>query len=179
MEKRILCKWEAKESWSSNLHTRQIRPKIKITRDKEGHSIMIKGSIQEEDITIVNIYALNISEVKLLSRVRLCATLWTAAHQAPPSIGFCRQEYWSGLPFPSPCWVHRYLQLYVFFLGWSLDYYVVSFLISCNILYFKVYSVWYEDCYSSFLLLPICIEYIFPSSHFQFLCVFRSEVGFL
>ena len=40
-------------------------------------------------------------------------------------------------------------------------------------------SFWYEDCYSSFLLLPICMEYIFPSSHFQSICVFRSEVGFL
>ena len=39
---------------------------------------------------------------KLLSRVRLFATLWTVAHQAPPSMGFSRQEYWSGLPFPSP-----------------------------------------------------------------------------
>ena len=36
------------------------------------------------------------------SRVRLCATPWTAAHQAPLSTGFSRQEYWSGLPFPSP-----------------------------------------------------------------------------
>ena len=36
------------------------------------------------------------------SRVQLCATPWTAAHQAPPSLGFSRQEYWSGLPFPSP-----------------------------------------------------------------------------
>ena len=36
------------------------------------------------------------------SRVLLCATLQTAAHQAPPSLGFSRQEYWSGLPFPSP-----------------------------------------------------------------------------
>ena len=40
-------------------------------------------------------------KVKLLSRVRLCATPWTAAHQAPPSVGFSRQEYWSGVPFPS------------------------------------------------------------------------------
>ena len=41
----------------------------------------------------------------LLSRfscVRLCVTPWTAAHQAPPSLGFSRQEHWSGLPFPSP-----------------------------------------------------------------------------
>ena len=41
-------------------------------------------------------------KVKSLSRVRLFATRWTVAHQAPPSIGFSRQEYWSGLPFPSP-----------------------------------------------------------------------------
>ena len=41
-------------------------------------------------------------KVKSLSRVRLLATSWTAAHQAPPSMGFSRQEYWSGLPLPSP-----------------------------------------------------------------------------
>ena len=38
----------------------------------------------------------------LLSRVRLLETPWTAAHQAPPSMGFSRQEYWSGVPLPSP-----------------------------------------------------------------------------
>ena len=38
----------------------------------------------------------------LFSCVRLFATLWTIAHQAPVSMGFSRQEYWSGLPFPSP-----------------------------------------------------------------------------
>jgi len=36
------------------------------------------------------------------SHVRLCATPETAAHQAPPSLGFSRQEHWSGVPFPSP-----------------------------------------------------------------------------
>ena len=41
-------------------------------------------------------------KVKLLSPVWLLATPWTAAHQAPPSMGFSRQEYWSGLPLPSP-----------------------------------------------------------------------------
>ena len=43
--------------------------------------------------------------LRLLSRfcyIRLCATPWIAAHQAPLSLGFSRQEYWSGLPFPSP-----------------------------------------------------------------------------
>jgi len=40
-------------------------------------------------------------KVKSLSLVRLLATSWTAAYQAPPSMGFSRQEYWSGLPLPS------------------------------------------------------------------------------
>ena len=43
-----------------------------------------------------------LSEVKLLSRVRLFATPWTVAYQASQSMGFSMQEYWSGLPFPSP-----------------------------------------------------------------------------
>ena len=41
-------------------------------------------------------------KVKSLSRVRLFTTPWTATFQAPPSMGFSRQEYWSGLPLPSP-----------------------------------------------------------------------------
>ena len=41
-------------------------------------------------------------KVKSLSRVRLFETPWTVAYQAPSSMGFSRQEYWSGLPFPSP-----------------------------------------------------------------------------
>ena len=41
-------------------------------------------------------------KVKSLSHVPLLATPWTAAYQAPPSMGFSRQEYWSGVPLPSP-----------------------------------------------------------------------------
>ena len=43
-------------------------------------------------------------KMKSLSRVRLLATPWTAAHQAPPSMGFSRQVYWSRVPLPSPCY---------------------------------------------------------------------------
>ena len=48
-------------------------------------------------------------EVKLksLSRVRLSVTPWTAAYQAPPSMGFSRQEYWTGVPLPSPTLTHK------------------------------------------------------------------------
>ena len=41
-------------------------------------------------------------KVKSLSRVRLFVTPWTVAYEVSPSMGFSRQEYWSGLPFPSP-----------------------------------------------------------------------------
>ena len=47
-------------------------------------------------------FKLDQKKVKSLSRVRLFATPWTVAYQAPPSMGFSRQEYESGLPFPSP-----------------------------------------------------------------------------
>ena len=50
-------------------------------------------------------------KVKSLSRVRLLATPWTAAYQAPPSMGFSRQEYWSGMPLPSPSITPKYVQL--------------------------------------------------------------------
>ena len=53
-------------------------------------------------------------KVKLLSRVRLLATAWTTAYQAPPSMGFSRQEYWSGVPLPSPP-----LSLPFYFLDWE------------------------------------------------------------
>ena len=57
-------------------------------------------------------------KVKSLSRVWLLATPWTAAHQAPPSMGFSRQEYWSGLPLPSPygpllLYNYAFLSIYV------------------------------------------------------------------
>ena len=48
------------------------------------------------------LWNINILLLSHFSRVRLCVTPQTAAHQAPPSLGLSRQEHWSGLPFPSP-----------------------------------------------------------------------------
>ena len=48
------------------------------------------------------VHDFQMEKTKSLSRVRLLATLWTVAHQAPVSMGFSRQEYWSGLSFPTP-----------------------------------------------------------------------------
>ena len=52
--------------------------------------------------------------VESLSRVRLLATPWTAAYQAPPSMGFSRQKYWSELPLPSPRRACTYTQCDIF-----------------------------------------------------------------
>ena len=55
-------------------------------------------------------------KVKLLSRVQLLVTPWTAAYQAPLSMGFSRQEYWSGCPLPSPTSKPRSYEIYCFYL---------------------------------------------------------------
>ena len=57
-------------------------------------------------ISFSNAWKWNV-KVKSLSHVRLLATPWTAAYQAPLSMGFSRQEYWSGVPLPSPLAVHK------------------------------------------------------------------------
>ena len=61
-----------------------------------------KGNSQTHKKHIEDGKGLCNKKAKLLSRVRLCATPETAAHQARLSLGFSRQEHWSGLPFPSP-----------------------------------------------------------------------------
>ena len=57
-------------------------------------------------------------KVKSLSSVRVLATPWTVAYQAPLSMGFSRQEYWSGLPLPSPIPLHICIQFLYPFICW-------------------------------------------------------------
>ena len=64
--------------------------------------ILQARTLEWVDISFSNAWKWKV-KVKLLSRVWLLATPGTAAHQAPPSMGFSRQEYWSGVPLPSPC----------------------------------------------------------------------------
>ena len=59
-------------------------------------------------------------KVKLLSCVILFETPWTVAYQAPPSMGFSRQEYWSGVPLPSPEEVSRIFHFIVFLYFFTL-----------------------------------------------------------
>ena len=61
-------------------------------------SLLLTGTSLEEEVCDAKMLLL----LSRFSRVRLCATPGMAAHQAPPSLRFSRQEHWSGLPFPSP-----------------------------------------------------------------------------
>ena len=63
-------------------------------RDAAKHSAVLRTAPHKEPLLLLLLRG--------FSRVRLCATPQMAAHQAPPSLGFSRQEHWSGLPFPSP-----------------------------------------------------------------------------
>ena len=90
MEKYIPCKWEAKKAGVVILISDKIDLKIKkITRDKEGQYIMIKGSIQEEDITIVNICAPSIGAHQYISESEVaqsCPTLCDPMNHSTPGL---------------------------------------------------------------------------------------------
>ena len=68
------------------------------------HGILQERTLEWAAISSSNTWKWKV-KVKSLSRVRLLATPWTAAYQAPPSMGFSRQEYWSGVPLPSPVYI--------------------------------------------------------------------------
>ena len=71
-------------------------------------------------------------KVKSPSRVWLLATPWTAAYQAPPSVGFARQGYWSGVPLPSPL-MNATVSLFRLLIQ-TLSYYIISPFIQVEIL---------------------------------------------
>ena len=80
-------------------------------------------------------FLLQCVKVKLLSHVRLFATPWTAAYQPPPSMGFSRQEYWSGVPLPSPRKSLNNKSQSEFYFNWSSLFF---FLIFTKFLYLSV-----------------------------------------
>ena len=76
---------------------------MKVKNERKWNSIILPTSPHSVKILgEIHCSMISGSEVKSLSGVRLFATPWTVAYQALPSMGFSRQECWSGLPFPSP-----------------------------------------------------------------------------
>ena len=84
----------------------QLCPTLRDPIDGSAPGSPIPGILQERTLEWAAISFSNVSKwrvkVKSLSRVQLFSTPWTAAYQAPLSMGFSRQEYWSGVPSPSP-----------------------------------------------------------------------------
>ena len=88
------AKWLSEEALQIAVQRRQVKSK----GEKERYTHLnaeIRKPFQHCTAPLIH-------KVKSLSSVQLLVTLWTVAHQAPLSMGFSRQEYWSGLPFPSP-----------------------------------------------------------------------------
>ena len=92
--------------WWNAAKSLQSCPTLCDPRDDSPPGSPVPGILQARTLEWVAISSPNAwkwkVKVKSLSRVRLLATLWTAAYQAPPSMGFSRQAYWRGVPLPSP-----------------------------------------------------------------------------
>ena len=97
--------WKPLESLAAAAKLLQLCPTLCDPIDSSPPGSPVPGILQARTLEWVTISFSNAwkwkVKVKSLSHVRLFATLWTAAYQAPPSMGFSRQEYWSGLPLPS------------------------------------------------------------------------------
>ena len=96
-----------KPAWTSGYaKSLQSYPTLCNPRDGSPPGSPVPGILQARTLEWVAISFSNAwkwkVKVESLSCVRLFATPWTAAYQAPPSMGFSRQEYWSGVPLPSP-----------------------------------------------------------------------------
>ena len=84
-------------------------------------------------------------KVKSLSPVWLFATPWTAAHQAPPSMGFSRQEYWSGVPLPCPVYMYICIYMYICVCMYMYTYtYVTSQFRRHSIITYIIYNIIYN-----------------------------------
>ena len=100
-------------SWTTTTTTKSLQscPTLCNPTDSSPPGSPVPGILQARTLEWVAMSFSNARKwkvkVKSLSCVWLSATPWTAAHQSPPSMGFSRQEYWSGVPLPSPSWTRN------------------------------------------------------------------------
>ena len=112
--------------------------------------------------------------MKSLSCVRLFVTPWTAAHQAPPSMGFSRQEYWSGVPLPSPTsylfYVTAHMSIPILqFIPAPLPTTVFNSLFSISVSLFQMCKFSVSVC--------VCIVGVFSFSFFFFFTANKNTTG--
>ena len=97
MEIRLIIFFVAKDE--ETIHSAKTRPEADCGSDHELLTAKFRLKLKKVGKTT---RPLSESESEVAQSCPTLATPWTAAHQAPPSMGFSRQEYWSGLPLPSP-----------------------------------------------------------------------------
>ena len=103
----ILYHWATWEAWETSAAAKSLQSCLTLCDpvDVSPPGSPVPGILQARTLEWVAISSSNAwkwkVKVKTFSRVRLLATPWTAAYQAPPSMGFSRQEHWSGVPLPS------------------------------------------------------------------------------
>ena len=103
-------------------------------------------------------------KVKSLSCVRLFTTPWTAAYQAPPSMGFSRQEYWSGMPSPYPRLIVVYSNLFcVTVFPWKLHQ-MIKVLLPLSLTNMQYYDLYFESWVKMTIhnLQEICVLFLCP-----------------
>ena len=123
-------------------------------------------------------------KVKSLSRVWLLATRWTVAHQAPPSMGFSRQEYWSGVPLDHPLWCkHMSYSTIIAFLDLRLQWQkrCGTYFTICNERRpkFYIYCTYFCTHYNSIMFPGVKIRLINPCSAYFREFVMQAEVKLL
>ena len=157
-------------------------------RDGSPPSSLVPGILQARTLEWVAISFSNAQKwkvkVKSLSHIRPLATPWTAPYQAPPSIGFSRQDYWSGVPLPSP--PNFLSEIHLKFT--SLNEFIYLFFsissvqsLSCVRLFA---TPWTAACQASLsitnsqsLLKFMSMEMVMPSNHFSAYSVFNMHSG--
>ena len=126
--------WQLKTDFMSAATAKSLQLCLTLCDPRDGSlpGSSVSGILQARTLEWVAISFSNAWEwkvkVKSLSHVRLFETTWTAAHQALPSMGFSRQEYWSGFPFPSPDFMSNFIQFF----------YILKFTWENSRLYFKL-----------------------------------------
>ena len=102
-------------------------------------------------------------KVKSLSHVRLFATPWTEAYQSPPSLGFSRQEYWSGVPLPSPVSITTQPQM--LYILTFYNFCVIMSNISQSLIYYELHWKLWE------IQIKVC-----PFSHWDNTYILRYQI---
>ena len=145
--------------------SRQSCPTLCDPRDSSPPGSPVPGILQARTLEWVAISFSNAwkgkVKVKSLSRVWLLATSWTSAYQAPPFMGLSRQEYWSGVPLPSPTLLYKHTYLFAYIIHSNL----------CSVLF----GFYLEGVLSLILIVSVLYILVFKMEDFFFFYIWNSS----